>query len=265
MKCFKELGDNHISILKSIERGRQKIRNDIFLRDLLKDKMIVFDKKYHLTYKSYDHLAIAHFKKNGLKRIINQIDIGKESDIYLGEMDGLMVAVKMYRIGRKSYRKTEARDDANIKKNMYKRSMLYCKKEYDIMKTLKSESIAVPIGYNRHVLITKYYDCKPLVRTRLTDLDYFYNKSMDLIVDLYSMGYIHGDFNEYNILVNGEEIILIDFPQAINVDDERAREYLERDIKCVKEYFKRKYRYVNERDSLNEIFFQSKEKENVNI
>ncbi|ELA47062.1 atypical/RIO/RIO2 protein kinase [Vavraia culicis subsp. floridensis] len=251
MKCFKDLNEKHVKILKEVEKNARNVKQDVYLRDLLKERMIIYDKKYVLTYKGYDHLALAHFKKKGLSRIVDQIDIGKESDIYLGEMNGSLVAVKMYRIGRTSYRKTENRD--NIKMDMYKRSMMYCQREYKILRSLTSENIAVPVGCNRHVLITRYYDCKPLVKTRLDDLDYFYNKLMDLVVELYSMGYVHGDFNEYNVLIKEKQIIMVDFPQCIPVTDPRAGEYLRRDVQCVKEYFERKYRYVNERDAVNEI------------
>lgn len=251
MRYFKELDQTHIQILKSVEKNTKKIRDSVHLRDLIKEKMVVFNKKYELTYKGYDHLALAYFRKKGLGKIINQIDIGKESDIFLAEMNGQMVAVKMYRIGRTSYRKTENRDD--FKLDMYKKSFLYCKKEYKIMKELKNDNIAEVIGYNRNILITKYYKCKPLVKTRLDDLDFYYNKLMDLLISLHTLGYVHGDFNEYNILVSDENIVLVDFPQAVKINTENAQEALEKDIQCIKEYFQRKYRYTNDRNILTEL------------
>lgn len=272
MRCFKELDGQHIQILKSIEKNSRKITNSVHLHDLVKEKMVVLNKKkYTLTYKGYDHLALDHFQKKGLGKIINQIDIGKESDIYLAEMNGELVAVKMYRIGRTSYRKTENRDD--FKLDMYKKSFLYCKKEYKIMKELQTigelneqknenngdssiKNIAEVIGYNRNVLITKYYKCKPLVKTRIDDLDFYYNKLMDLLVYLYNLGYIHGDYNEYNILIHQNDLILVDFPQTIKTDAKTATDTLQKDIDCIKEYFMRKYRYQNERNILDEIATQ---------
>lgn len=263
MKYFKELDHIHLQILKNVERGIRKITDSVHLSDLIKDKMIIFDKKYSLTYKGYDHLALAYFKKKGLGKIINQIDIGKESDIFLAEMNGQKVAVKMYRIGRTSYRKTENRD--NIKIDMYKRSFLYCKKEYKIMKELENNNIAEVLGYNRNILITKYYNCKPLVKTRIDDLDYYYNKLMDLIINIYNLGYIHGDFNEYNILVKENELILVDFPQAIKINSPNADDLLKKDIQCVKEYFLRKFRYTNERDIFDEINYAKTTSPGINL
>lgn len=251
MKYFRELEQQHLQILKNIEMNRTKIKDSVFLRDLMKEKMIIFDKKYQLTYKGYDHLALSYFKKKGFQRIISQIDIGKESDIFLGEMNNDFVAIKMYRIGRTSYRRTEKRDE--IKINMYKRSFFYCKKEFKIMREIQIENVAKVIGYNRHILITKYYECKPMVRTRLDNLDFYYNKIMDLIISLYKIGYVHGDFNEYNILINNQNLVLVDFPQAVYIEDVKSIEMLKKDIECIKCYFERKYRYKNERNIMNEL------------
>jgi RIO kinase 2 len=67
---------------------------------------------------------------------------------------------------------------------------------------------------------------------------------MQLIVRLASQGLIHGDYNEFNILVYEDgRPILIDFPQMISIDHPNAREYFERDVECIKTFFLRKYRF----------------------
>jgi RIO kinase 2 len=67
---------------------------------------------------------------------------------------------------------------------------------------------------------------------------------MQLIVRLASQGLIHGDYNEFNILVYEDgRPILIDFPQMISIDHPNAREYFERDVECIKTYFLKKYRF----------------------
>jgi RIO kinase 2 len=67
---------------------------------------------------------------------------------------------------------------------------------------------------------------------------------MNLILRLASQGLIHGDYNEFNILVyeNGQPI-LIDFPQMLSIDHPNAREYFERDVECIKTFFLRKFRF----------------------
>jgi len=47
---------------------------------------------------------------------------------------------------------------------------------------------------------------------------------MNLIVRFAQHGVIHGDFNEFNIMINSEEKpIVIDFPQMISVSHPNAQ------------------------------------------
>ena len=50
------------------------------------------------------------------------------------------------------------------------------------------------------------------------------NQCLDFIQKMASFGLVHGDFNEFNILVkdNKKEIVVIDFPQVISVYAENA-------------------------------------------
>src|SRR5579859_3762636 len=70
---------------------------------------------------------------------------------------------------------------------------------------------------------------------------------MELILRLASQGLIHGDYNEFNILVYEDgRPILIDFPQMVSIDHPNAREYFERDVECIKTFFLRKFRFQAE-------------------
>jgi RIO kinase 2 len=71
-----------------------------------------------------------------------------------------------------------------------------------------------------------------------------YSTLMQLILRLASQGLIHGDYNEFNILVYEDgRPILIDFPQMVSIDHPNAREYFERDVECIKTFFARKFRF----------------------
>ena len=52
-------------------------------------------------------------------------------------------------------------------------------------------------------------------------------------------GLIHGDFNEFNLMVNddGTKVTVIDFPQCISVKHPNASNYFQRDAECVFKYF----------------------------
>ena len=68
---------------------------------------------------------------------------------------------------------------------------------------------------------------------------------MDFLLTLAGNGLIHGDFNEFNILVNinnnANDICVIDFPQMISLNHIDAEKYFTRDVNCIKTFFKRKF------------------------
>ena len=47
-------------------------------------------------------------------------------------------------------------------------------------------------------------------------------------------GLVHGDFNEFNLMINdAEEITVIDFPQMTSTSHINAQYYFERDVRCI--------------------------------
>jgi RIO kinase 2 len=72
---------------------------------------------------------------------------------------------------------------------------------------------------------------------------------LDIIVALAEFGLIHGDFNEFNLLVveqeNGDEIevdvVVIDFPQMVSTNHENADFYFDRDVECIHEFFGKRF------------------------
>ena len=74
-----------------------------------------------------------------------------------------------------------------------------------------------------------------------------YDKLMNLILKFANHGVIHGDFNEFNIMVtDAGEPIIIDFPQMVSTAHKDAREYFERDVNCVRDFFRRRFDYESE-------------------
>jgi len=74
---------------------------------------------------------------------------------------------------------------------------------------------------------------------------------MDFIYKLGENGLIHGDFNEFNILLNidkPDEIVVIDFPQMISLNHPEAENYFKRDVQCVKNYFLKKFNLTFDED-----------------
>lgn len=58
----------------------------------------------------------------------------------------------------------------------------------------------------------------------MEDVETLYNDLMDLIVRFGNAGVIHGDFNEFNIMVTDEaNPIIIDFPQMVSTSHPNAQ------------------------------------------
>lgn len=81
----------------------------------------------------------------------------------------------------------------------------------------------------------------------VNDIESLYDELMNLIVKLGNHGVIHGDFNEFNIMMTSSgKSILIDFPQMISTEHVDAKIYFDRDVNCIRDFFKRRFAYESE-------------------
>ena len=54
---------------------------------------------------------------------------------------------------------------------------------------------------------------------------------MDLIIKLAEYGLVHGDFNEFNLMIDDDEVVtMIDFPQMVSTSHPNAPYYFHRDV-----------------------------------
>ncbi len=74
-----------------------------------------------------------------------------------------------------------------------------------------------------------------------------YNKLMNLIVRVAEHGLIHGDFNEFNLMINDQEVpTLIDFPQMVSTSHENAAMFFERDVNCIRKWFGKRFNFFSD-------------------
>ncbi|RJE23584.1 serine threonine-protein kinase RIO2 [Aspergillus sclerotialis] len=232
---------------------------------------------YRLTYGGYDYLALnAHQKNKCIYSVGNQIGVGKESDIVVvANHKGTQRILKIHRLGRISFRSVKNNRDYLRNRStgswMYM-SRLAAMKEYAFMKALQENGFSVPepIAQNRHTIVMGLIDAFPLRQiSKVPDPAWLYSELMEMILQLARFGLIHGDFNEFNILIKEEEDpkakgkapanaddegsenirlvpVLIDFPQMVSVDHPNAEMYFDRDVNCIKRYFQRKFHFVSD-------------------
>jgi RIO kinase 2 len=75
----------------------------------------------------------------------------------------------------------------------------------------------------------------------LSDPELVLDKIINNIAIAYRRGFINGDLNEYNILVNDDNIFILDWPQAVMVDTVNADIVLTRDVKNILKFFSKKF------------------------
>ncbi|KAI9303904.1 RIO1 family-domain-containing protein [Cunninghamella echinulata] len=232
--------------------GSHKLVGDLAKRKLIGRVQNASYDGYRLTYGGYDYLALKTFSKRGsVYSVGNQIGVGKESDIYVvaDEEDNQHI-LKLQRLGRVSFRSIKSkRDYLQNRKSaswMYM-SRLAAMKEFAFMKVLHENGFPVPtpIDQSRHCVVMELIDAFPLRQVdEVADPGKLYNDLMNLIVKLAQYGLIHGDFNEFNILIrsNGDPV-LIDFPQMVSISHPDAEYYFNRDVECIRTFFRRRFAY----------------------
>ncbi|KAF8073207.1 rio2 [Scenedesmus sp. PABB004] len=216
------------------------------LKTLLQHKLVHHEGHkydgYRLTYMGYDFLAIRALVARGhIAGVGRQIGVGKESDIFeVTNDEGEVFALKLHRLGRTSFRDVKSKRDYLGTRSSFSwlyLSRLAALKEYAFMKALGDHGFPVPVAIdnNRHAVLMELVDGQPLVQVReLAHPAAVYAAAMELISRLAASGLIHCDFNEFNLLIDGEEALtLIDFPQMVSVGHANARELFERDVDCV--------------------------------
>jgi RIO kinase 2 len=219
---------------------------------------------YRLTYGGLDYLALhTHTKSSTVYSVGNQIGVGKESDIFVCASDtGKQLVLKIHRLGRISFRTVKANRDYLRNRSsgswMYM-SRLAALKEFEFMKALHRDGFPVPepVGQNRHTVVMSLVDAFPMRQiSQVGDPASLYAELLSLIVRLAQHGLIHGDFNEFNILVEektdeetGEVNLIptiIDFPQMVSIDHANAEYYFDRDVGCIKRFFDRRFGFTSD-------------------
>jgi RIO kinase 2 len=237
---------------------------------------------YRLTYGGLDYLALhAQLKSDTIYSVGNQIGVGKESDIHVvASSGGRRLVLKIHRLGRISFRTVKANRDYLRKGSsaswMYM-SRLAAMKEYHFMCALRDAGFPVPepVGWNRHTVVMELIDAFPLRQiSKVPDPPALYAQLISLILRFASFGLIHGDFNEFNILVeelgkSGKTIaqededesegapktedkdivlnpIVIDFPQTLSISHPNAEFYFNRDVNCIKTFFERRFHFTSD-------------------
>jgi RIO kinase 1 len=203
---------------------------------------------------------------------------GKEADIYIAEagqkIKKELVIVKIFRIETSGF---ERRLDyifgdprfENTKQGMYQVVYVWCKKEYGNLKLAEEAKVNAPKPYmfSGNTLAMEFVGdngvpASSLKDTKLDNPNAMLSKILREVGKLYSIGLVHSDLSEYNILIKGNEPYLIDFGQAVVMGHPKAIEFFNRDIENILTYF---YKVYGIHENIEEIISKIKRNEQIKI
>ena len=209
---------------------------------------------YQLTIHGYDVLAIRALSKRGIIEAIStaQIGIGKDADVYAAiTPSGERVAVKFNRIGGRTASR-RAGYHSHVFADKRHTSWLYisrliARKEYEALVLLSPIArVPRPIAWNRHVLVMEFIEGKELAELRDHELgEGEAREILDEVLDEYlkivKFGIVHSDMSEFNIVLTGDGVLLIDWAQYIPTAHPESYELLKRDITVLLNAFRRRW------------------------
>lgn len=182
--------------------------------------------------------------------------------------------LKIERLGRTSFRTVKKnRDYIGRRKHMswMYLSRLAAEKEWSFLRALHSHGFPTPrpVDWNRHCIVMEWVQGRPLEQLHPEDwphdaslveiAQYLFDLLMRIILSLAEHGLVHGDFNEFNLLIKESfianpqltpiedirqgPVVMIDFPQMVSTAHVNAAEFFARDVNCLCLFFKRRFNF----------------------
>ena len=210
--------------------------------------------------------ALAPLFDDGIiDRVVRPLMSGKEAQVFLVELRGELRVAKVYKNAlHRSFKNradyTEGRKTRNSRdqRAVEKRSKhgraeeeeAWKSSEVDIIHRLHGGGVRVPIPYAflEGVLVMEcVVDPLGHPAPRLGELQYdaesaqtIYDRVLREVVRMLAVGVVHGDLSDFNVLVSGDEPIIIDFPQSVDTaSNSAARKLLIRDVENMQSFLSR--------------------------
>lgn len=268
---IKNLHKYEVRILKALERMMRRYRwvpeddlraavhlsdtelkyrlGTLIEKDFVRSDSVPY-KGYALVFAGYDALALAGLADKGtISALGSHIGVGKESEIYEALGFGVVI-LKLHKIGQRSFNTVRTNREYMPEGGHCPwifASAKSAEREFAALQALNGKvSVPVPIDMNRHVIVMSFVPGVNLNKCTLSNPEGTWNEIIDQVRTAYSLGYIHGDLSEYNIMVADDSLWIIDWPQWVSPDHVNAEATLRHDLETVAEFFRKKYQFEPE-------------------
>lgn len=266
-EAFLKLSAEDFSVLSSIEAGMrdhewvpiQEIarvsglpqrKAEYRLRLLSEQKLVtrttIHYPGYQIDFDAYDLLALSDFaKRDKVSGIGKKIGVGKESVIFeaLGEIP---LVIKFHRQGRTSFKHVRrARDHLKDLPRLpwLHAASIAARHEFLVMQRLYPKvSVPRPVALSRHAIAMEHVFGDQLNRVALSNPHDCLEMILEEVGKAYSLGIVHADLSEFNVMVIKDDLKIIDWPQAMDRSHASSQELLERDLANILRFFARRYK-----------------------
>lgn len=205
----------------------------------------VFDK---FTLRNLEKLATQGF----FEELEGSVALGKEANVFSAKTkEGEQIAVKIYRLENCNFNKMYSyiAQDArylNLKGDKRRIIFAWTQREYrNLMKAREQIRVPTPLGFKDNILLLEFIDEDGTAAPQLKNADLLnpqktYEDIIIMMQKLFRLGLIHGDLSEFNILMQYDVPVFIDFSQSTAKDSPNAKELLVRDLEIICKFFKKK-------------------------
>lgn len=175
--------------------------------------------------------------------LLQPIKIGKEANVFLADKGEDFVVVKIYRLASCNFNKMYyyIKSDPRFMEIKNRRRLVIFKwvqREYrNLLLARQKINVPTPIAFLNNVLVMESIGgnspSPQLKDQRPKNSEKFFKKIVKFIEDLASIGLVHADLSEFNILNNNDVPYFIDLSQATTTTDPNASDYLRRDLENI--------------------------------
>lgn len=207
----------------------------------------VFDRRTLLTI--YDMMTSGY-----IDMVHYPISTGKEGNVfYATDEEGDGMALKIFRTSTSTFKRVAKYIEGDprfrgVTGNRWNMIYAWVNKEFKNLMRYSEAGIPVPepITFDQNCLLMEFVgdETGPAPQLRdviLDDPTETYDEVISFIIDGWKDAHlVHGDLSGYNILMQDGQPIMIDVGQAMTTDNYNAKELLERDIRNVNAFFRKR-------------------------